>query len=70
VLLWLRPPDRRKAQGIVQVSFPQSFLLPRAQEAALNRLGVGLFQELGLNWRQGRTPRRSIAISPLFHVKR
>ena len=63
-------PDCHQAKGVVEVSFPESFLLSRAQEPELNCLGIGLFQDLYVMHGQRRPPRRMLAVTRMFHVKR
>jgi hypothetical protein len=52
------------------MAFPEPFLLPRSQEAELDSLGIGLLQELYVACSERRTPRRLVAVAPMFHVKR
>ena len=62
--------DRRQAEGIIEMALPEPFLLPRSQEAELDSLGIGLLQELHVVCAERRTPRRMVAVAPMFHVKR
>jgi hypothetical protein len=69
-LSWRRCSNPRQPEGVVQVPFPEPFPLSWAQEPELDRLGVGVLQELRLFGCQGRAPWRGVAVGPMFHVKR
>jgi hypothetical protein len=66
--LW--PADCRQPKRIVKMPLPEPRLLPRAQESELDSLGVGLLKKLGVGRGQRRSPRRMVAVAPMFHVKR
>jgi hypothetical protein len=58
--------NRRQAEGVVEVAFPEALQLPGSQEPELDRFGVGLLKEVLLVRGQARAPLGRVGGSQCF----